>query len=135
MTPEECLRITPEDWRRLPFGEVRIEHGFPGQGNQSLTVCVDGKPVARLAVTRIAFEQSYADGLGKVTLTMTAGDCLILASRPKLPGHDDPPGPDHPQQDSAVPLGLARRGDALGRTDPASPPRKPPLDPDHVSVR
>lgn len=80
-----------EDWRALPFGEIRVEHHFPGRGDQTITVHVDGKPVAKLPVTKVAFEQSYGSALGHVTLTMTAGDVVILASRPKLPGHDDSP--------------------------------------------
>lgn len=73
-----------KEWKALPLGQIRIEHGFPDRGGQSITVYVEDEPVARLGVTKVGFEHDYSTPFGYVTLRMVAGDCQILASRPDL---------------------------------------------------
>jgi hypothetical protein len=74
--------MKPDGYDELPFAQVQVTHGFPNVGDQSLAVFIDGKPVARLPATRVAFEQDYGGGFGHVTLTLIAGDCQVIASRP-----------------------------------------------------
>jgi hypothetical protein len=87
--------LTREEYEALPFAQVVVNHSFPAPGrDHRLAVCVDGKPVARLAATKIAFEHdAYSDGYGRVTLTLVAGDCQVLASRPENKPRSPSPAP------------------------------------------
>jgi hypothetical protein len=65
----------------LPFGQVQITEPGPGRAGAVLVI-VDGKAVTHLPVTEIGFSKAYSDGIGRVTLTLIAGDCHLSSRDP-----------------------------------------------------